>query len=145
MEPEVRIALAGSGDAIARCFAVMVQLRPHLIESEFASRVQRQQAGGYLLAYLEAESRVRAVAGYRLGECLACGRHCYVDDLVTDAGDRSHGFGRRLFDWVVDRAREAGCVQFHLDSGVQRFAAHRFYFARRMFITSYHFALPLGG
>jgi hypothetical protein len=31
----------------------------------------------------------------------------------------------------------------HLDSGVQRFAAHRFYLARRMDITCHHFALKL--
>jgi hypothetical protein len=30
-----------------------------------------------------------------------------------------------------------------LDSGVQRFGAHRFYLRRRMDITSHHFALDL--
>jgi hypothetical protein len=30
-----------------------------------------------------------------------------------------------------------------LDSGVQRFGAHRFYLRRRMNITSHHFAIDL--
>jgi GNAT superfamily N-acetyltransferase len=142
VSPDVVISLATSAEAIVRCFPVMSQLRPHLREEEFVAQVRRQQVGGYLLAALEAESRVRALAGYRFGENLAWGPFCYVDDLVTDAGERSRGFGRLLLGWVKERAREAGCVQFHLDSGVQRFQAHRFYFTQGMVISSHHFALP---
>ncbi len=65
------IAYAETAAAVARCFPVIVQLRPHLTELEFTERVLRQQAQGYRLAYLEVESRVRAVAGYRFGENLA--------------------------------------------------------------------------
>jgi len=140
---KVRIANADSEHAIARCFPVIVQLRPHLGEAEFVSRVQRQQAGGYRLAYLEAESRVRAAAGYRFFECLAWGRICYVDDLVAGEDDRSQGFGGQLFDWLLEQARAADCEQFHLDSGVQRFAAHRFYLNKRLNITSHHFSMAL--
>jgi GNAT superfamily N-acetyltransferase len=76
-------------------------------------------------------------------EFLAWGRVCYVDDLITDSESRSRGFAGALFDWVIARAREAGCDQFHLDSGVQRFDAHRFYLAHRMAISCHHFSMPL--
>jgi GNAT superfamily N-acetyltransferase len=137
------IALATEPAAIARCFPVMSQLRPHLEARDFVPRVQRQQAAGYHLAYLEADATVRAVAGYRFTESLSSGRFCYVDDLVTDSASRSAGHGRALFEWLVEQARAAGCEQFNLDSGVQRFDAHRFYLARRMSITCHHFALTL--
>ena len=39
-------------------------------------------------------------------------------------------------NWLVEYARGEGCDQFHLDSGVQRFAAHRFYLNRRMAIEA---------
>ena len=137
------IAEAQSPASILRCYPVVSQLRPYLQEGDFVERVSRQQLQGYRLAYLEAHERVRAVAGFRFFECLAWGRICYVDDLVTDAGVRSQGYGRTLFDWLVSRAREAGCDQFHLDSGVQRFDAHRFYFTRRLAISAYHFSMSL--
>lgn len=140
---EAIIAHAESAAAILRCYPVMSQLRPHIREDEFVGRVSRLQTQGYRLAYLEADSQIRALAGYRFTECLAWGALCYLDDLVTDADSRSQAFGRTLVDWVVARAREAGCEQFHLDSGVQRFDAHRFYLARRMAITCHHFAMPL--
>jgi GNAT superfamily N-acetyltransferase len=66
-----------------------------------------------------------------------------VDDLVTHDADCSRGFGAALFDWLVDYAKTNGCGHLTLDSGVQRFAAHRFYLNRGMDITSHHFQLKL--
>ncbi|MFH1108367.1 MAG: GNAT family N-acetyltransferase [Planctomycetota bacterium] len=98
---------------------------------------------GYRLAFLEDGGEAKAVAGFRFLEFLAWGRILYVDDLVTLARERSKGFGDRLFDWLVEQAVERGCDQLHLDSGVQRFGAHRFYLRKRMDITAHHFALKL--
>ena len=139
-----RIAIAAAPDAIRLCHPVMRELRSHLHNAErFVERVQRQQRGGYHLAFLESEGEVRAVAGYRFLESLFSGKFLYVDDLVTTATDRSHGFGGQLFDWLVEQAREKGCENLELDSGVQRFDAHRFYMRKRMNISSYHFRIPI--
>ena len=85
--------------------------------------------------------KVKAVAGYRYSESLSWGKYIYVDDLVTTEEFRSQGFGRQLFAWLVKQAKARGCGQFHLDSGVQRFAAHRFYLASRMDIVAHHFSM----
>ena len=137
------IATAESEEAIDRCFPVMLELRPHLVQSAFVHQVRRQEQTGYQLAFLEADGTVRAIAGFRLLECLAFGKFLYVDDLVTRACDRSKGYGEALFQWLVDYAQAHHCKQLSLDSGVQRFAAHRFYLRQRMEITSHHFALKL--
>lgn len=139
----LRIAFAETDTEIERCFAVMAELRPHLASADFVGRVRRQEAGGFRLAFLEAGGEVQAVAGIRLTENLAWGKFLYVDDLVTRAAERSRGHGDALFDWLVAYARAQGCDQFHLDSGVQRFEAHRFYLRKRMAISAHHFALPL--
>ena len=78
-----------------------------------------------------------------MGEWLAWGKALYVDDLVTDEAARSSGVGAAMMGWLVTHAREAGCAELHLDSGVQRYGAHRFYLTQRMNITSHHFALRL--
>ncbi len=138
------IHLAAERAAVLRCHPVMRELRPHLVDPEvFAAQVARQQGQGYQLAYLEAGGEVRCVTGYRLLENLHAGKFIYVDDLVTRAADHGAGFGSQLFDWVLGQAREAGCAALHLDSGVQRFGAHRFYLGKGMDITSHHFAIRL--
>ena len=141
---DARVALARTPAEIARCYEVMRELRTHFTDrKKFVEQVRRQQRGGYLLAFVEGRGEVRAVAGYRFIEWLFSGRFLYVDDLVTRANDRSLGYGARLMDWLIARAREAKCTSVDLDSGVQRFDAHRFYFMRRMTIRSYHFSLPI--
>ena len=137
------VRVAETDADIAACFDVMAQLRRNLSRDEFVPRVHRQMASGYRLAYVAAEGRVVAAAGYRLGENLAWGRFLYVDDLVTDDRSRSRGHGQELFNWLLAQARTASCDQFHLDSGVQRYDAHRFYLRNRMRITSHHFSLSL--
>jgi GNAT superfamily N-acetyltransferase len=138
------IAIAKSDQEIQRCFPVVAELRPHLPESEFVEKIRRQnRQGGYQLAYLETDGVVRSVAGFRLLEGLKWGNYLYVDDLVTREPDRSHGYGRKLLEWLVAHARELVCDELHLDSGVQRHAAHRFYRARNLDLTCYHFAMKL--
>jgi GNAT superfamily N-acetyltransferase len=139
----MNIALATTDTDIARCFPVMHQLRPHLLESEFVSRVRRMQGEGFHLAFLEDTGAVHAVAGYRYYDKLFSGKNLYVDDLVSDATQRSRGHGARLLTWLTAEAKAHGCTQLELDSGVQRFEAHRFYFRERMHISSYHFVVPI--
>lgn len=121
----------------------MQQLRTHLAEHEFVPTVRRQQVGGYRLVYLEERGQVHSVAGFRLIENLVGGWILYVDDLVTDSACRSQGHGKTLLAWLVQRAREHGCRNLELDSGVQRFDAHRFYLTNGMIISSHHFKLIL--
>lgn len=138
-----RIFLAKEDHEIKSCYPVMAELRPHVEPDEFLLRVRRQaEIAGYKLACV-VDGEVKAVAGFRISECLAWGKFLYVDDLVSKDGDRSKGYGGALFDWLVEYALEEGCEQFHLDSGVQRFAAHRFYLNKRMIIDCHHFGSKL--
>ena len=137
------IQLAETDGQIQRCFAVMAELRTHLIEGEFLERIRRQQREGYRLVCLEDDGAVKALAGYRISECLFRGKFMYVDDLITTAAGRSKGYGRQLFAWLLAEAKAADCGELSLDSGVQRFDAHRFYLRHRMDIIAHHFRLKL--
>ncbi|MDT7689790.1 MAG: hypothetical protein QOE46_2549 [Acidobacteriota bacterium] len=137
------IFLAEGDDEIRACYQVMAELRPHVEADEFLLRVRRQmKIAGYKLACL-VDGEVKAVAGVRISECLAWGKFLYVDDLVSKSDERSKGYGSELFDWLIEYAKDEGCDQFHLDSGVHRFAAHRFYLNKRMAIECHHFGLKL--
>jgi GNAT superfamily N-acetyltransferase len=138
-----RIRIAETPEEVARRHSVMRELRPHLELGPFVEQVLRQHAGGYRLAFLEEADSVQACAGFRISENLAWGRFLYVDDLVTASAARSTGLGAELFAWLMAKARAAGCARLELDSGVQRFAAHRFYLRQRMEINCHHFGLKL--
>ena len=132
-----------SDEEVASTFRVMRQLRPHLGEDDYVARIGRMREGGYRLAAVVDGGRMVCVAGFRVQDFLYTGKHLYVDDLVTDEATRSGGHGRIMLDWLAAEARRNGCGQLHLDSGVQRYDAHRFYFREGMRISSYHFVKEL--
>jgi GNAT superfamily N-acetyltransferase len=134
---------ADSDRDIAECYEVMAELRPHIPREQFLPLVRSMQADGYRLACIRDGGRVVAVAGYRFGTNLFCGRHLYVDDLVTADSERSKGHGRELLAWLRALALESGCDVFHLDSGVQRKRAHAFYLREGMEQSSLHFSRTL--
>jgi GNAT superfamily N-acetyltransferase len=132
-------------DQIRATARVMRELRPHIAEGEYLPMVRRMMAtNAYRLAAvveegLDDENAVLAVAGYRYMELLYCGKILYVDDLNTRPEERSQGYGKILLNWLKDEAKAEGCLQLHLDSGVQRTRTHRFYFREGLTISDYHF------
>lgn len=129
---------------ILSAFATMKELRPHLQAAEFLPTVRRmQKTDGYrLAAVIEGDARP-CVAGFRLGENLVRGKYLYVDDLITSEAARSRGHGKEMIAWLADLAKGSGCAVLLLDSGVQRFAAHRFYLRERFDIVCHHFMRTL--
>jgi len=135
----MNIHIATTDSEIVACYPVMRELRPHIAEGQFLSRVRRQENAGYRLAFVQEPDSVVAVAGFRVGENLAWGRFLYVDDLVTHPAHRSKGHGAKLLSWLREYAAKEGCLQMHLDSGLQRKEAHRFYEREGMTMASFHF------
>jgi len=134
--------------ATGRAFAAMRPLRPQLAdEDELARRVDEQQRpeGYRLVAAVEDDGSVAAVAGFRVLSTLAFGRVLYLDDLSTLPAARRRGHARALLDWCAAEASRLSCDELQLDSGVRadRQDAHRLYFNSGMRITSYHFARGL--
>jgi GNAT superfamily N-acetyltransferase len=144
--PAVRELAEGETALAARA---MLELRPWVGSVEaFVTAVDRvQRPAGYrlLASFEDGEEDAAAVAGFRIHQNLAWGRHMYVDDFVTAEDRRGRGHGDALFSWLFDEARRQGCAQFHLDSGVgpERADAHRFYFRHGLRIASYHFVRGL--
>ncbi len=135
----MNIHIAITETEITACYPVMRELRPHIAEEQFLSRVRGQERAGYRLVYIQEPTGVVAVAGFRVGENLAWGRFLYIDDLVTLPGHRSKGYGAKLLAWLKEKAAMEGCEQMHLDSGIQRKEAHRFYEREGMTMASLHF------
>ena len=96
---------------------------------------------GYQLAYIAEGEKVLCVAGFVLGQKLAWGKHIYVDDFVSNEECRSHGAGHAMMEWLKGYAKQNNCQQLHLDSGVQRYMAHKFYLREGFIIASHHFSI----
>lgn len=139
--PQLAITVAQSDQEISACHSVMAELRPHLQRDEFLPLVKRlSEIAGFQLAYLT-DVEIKAVAGFRVSEWLAGGKYLEIEDLVTKGGERSKGYGGKMFDWLVEHARENNCQQVRLVSRVTRLDAHRFYLSKGMDLEAHYFSM----
>jgi GNAT superfamily N-acetyltransferase len=137
------IHLATTEADILKCWEVVHTLRPHLAESTFVPLVQEMITEGYRLAFIEEDGKAVAAIGFRYLQFLFCDKHFYIDDLSTMPAARGKGYGGKLIDYVVALAKEKGFKTVTLDSGHQRFDAHRLYLNKGFTISSHHFTMKL--
>jgi GNAT superfamily N-acetyltransferase len=137
----MNIRMARSVTDIERVTQTLLQLRSSFDREGLIAQIAEQQKNGYEIAYVEHDGQILCVAGFVVSTKLAWGKHIYVDDLVTDSESRSTGAGTFMLNWLKAHAAALGCAQIHLDSGVQRYSAHRFYLRNGFEIRSHHFCL----
>lgn len=137
----MKVFLLQSHTELDKVGEVLLQLRPQYDLQSLKNQIKKQQKSGYQIAYVKQGEEVICVAGFVMGEKLAWGKHIYIDDLVTSETHRSTGAGTALINWFKQFAKENGCHQLHLDSGITRFPAHRFYLRERFNIASHHFSI----
>ena len=137
----MNVQLADQQTDLTRLAEVMHQLRPQHTILALTKMMREQMQDNYQIAYIEDEKQVLSVAGFVIGKKLAWGKHVYVDDLVTNECVRSKGAGKAMIEWLKQYALENNCQQLHLDSGVQRYLAHRFYLREGFIIASHHFSI----
>lgn len=142
----MKIVLCTAPEMIMSTFKVMKQLRPLLREETYVQTILNlKDTDNYqLVGSFDEENLCIAAAGYRIKHSLFLGgnKELYIDDLVTDAAQRSRGIGQILMDWLNDVAKNNHCVGIALDSGLDRRDAHRFYEAKMdMQKTAYHFRM----
>ncbi|MDQ7988392.1 MAG: GNAT family N-acetyltransferase [Candidatus Dactylopiibacterium sp.] len=129
---------------LARAETVHRQLRPDL-PADYVAKMSRVCAGGGRVTLALHDEAVAGLALWRCHEDTYSERGIkfYVDDLVTDESQRSQGAGHALIEALGARARALGAGGLTLDSGVQRFRAHAFYFREGFFITAHNFKKQL--
>jgi len=138
----MQVKLLESSNELELICPVLMQLRQLFDTQGLRSQIELQRQEGYQLAYaVDDADTVLAVAGFVINTKLAWGRHLYVDDLVTLESARSSGAGAALLSWLKEHARQHNCKQLHLDSGVHRKGAHKFYFREGLHISSFHFSV----
>jgi GNAT superfamily N-acetyltransferase len=129
-------------DWLIKAESVHRQLRS-MLPTDYVLRLRQIFSNGARMLVAVDDDKVVGLAVWRLIENTYEGLRLYVDDLVTDENERCKGIGKALLQHLEAKAKGFGCNVLTLDSGVQRAAAHKFYFREGMHIASYCFRKSL--
>jgi GNAT superfamily N-acetyltransferase len=127
----------------ASALPVLQQLRTSRTAEQLRTSIRDGAQEGFRFLGAFADGACVGLAGWRVITNTSAGRKLHVDDLVTAAASRSRGVGSLLLEELERRGRAAGCSILDLDSGVQRFDAHRFSLRERLRISAHHFEIAL--
>lgn len=125
------------------CFEVMKELRPHHTTESFLAATDQMIKEGYHLLYIEDNGMAVCTAGFRFTTTLYDGLIIDFDDFITLAAARNKGYAGKLFDHLVNIAKEKGIKTIHLNSAHHRYDAHRFYLNKKMSIIAHHFRITV--
>jgi len=71
------------------------------------------------------------------------GKSCEIDHVIIDEGYRGKGIGNSLMEFVYDYVGKKGCQWVELNTFVQNFPSHKFYYNQGFVAKGYHFVKDL--
>lgn len=108
-------------------YPLMHELRTNLSEKEFYGLLEEMQTKGYKLFAIKDKDTLVCLAGAAVQSNLYYGKHLWIYDLVTKIEHRSKNYGTKMLLFLEGFAKENGCRNIALSSGLQRELAHKFY------------------
>ncbi|MBD0332618.1 MAG: GNAT family N-acetyltransferase [Chitinophagaceae bacterium] len=139
----MEIKQATEKEDFLNCWPVVKELRPHLSPEQYVEMVLQMLDETYQIVFIEEDGNAVSFCGFRYTTMFHRGKCIYIDDLCTLPSARGKGYAATLLNYVIEKAKAEEVQSVHLDSGHQRFDAHRLYLNRGFNITAHHFALTL--
>jgi len=111
-----------------RFYHLLKQLRPHLSFEDFLQTYdEANNSNQFQFIGIEENDHLVALMGYRILFDFVHGKHLYIDDLVSSESHRSKGYGAMLLEHADKIAKENGCSNLRLCTGVENERGKTFY------------------
>jgi GNAT superfamily N-acetyltransferase len=89
------------------------------------------------------DNKIVAVSGYWIARMLYCGRYLQASNLVVDENFRGRGIGKKILNYLENKACNLGCDRMVLDSYTENKKSHSLYFNEDFYIRGFHFMKDL--
>jgi GNAT superfamily N-acetyltransferase len=89
------------------------------------------------------DEKMIAISGYWIARMLYCGRYLQASNLVVDENFRGRGAGKKILNYLENKARKLGCDKMVLDSYSENKKSHSLYFREDFYIRGFHFMKDL--
>lgn len=121
-------------------YALVVQLSPNVTHEAYTQYIADMVKSGYFQVIVRNnENKAVAVSGIWMATKIYSGKYMEMDNVVVDAGYRSAGLGKLLYEYCLDLAKENNCEVIMLDAYLENERAHAFYMEKGFIKRGYHF------
>jgi GNAT superfamily N-acetyltransferase len=119
-------------------FHVLAHMYPDMTYEEYASILPDRLSGGYRMLGVFDGDKCVCTGGFWVSFRFYCGKFIQLDNMVTLPEYRSKGVGKLVTDWIKETGKSEACERVLIDTYVENFEAHRFFFREGFIIRGYH-------
>jgi len=127
---------------------IVVPLVEKLNEGRISSKVLKQRFSkmikeNYECAGVFEDNKLIGVTGMWFCTRHYSGKSMEVDHVYIDEAYRNQGIGKRFMDWITQYVKTKGVETIELNTYVENYPSHKFYFNQGFNILGYHFLKKL--
>lgn len=116
---------------------LLEQMYPRQPAERIHDYVPKMLAEGWKMIGIFEGERCDATIMYQIGIRLFCGKYMQLDSLFIRPEARLNGYSAALFNWLQQKAESEACDRMLLESLVESFGAHKFFFRQGYHIRGY--------
>jgi len=106
-----------------------------LLKERFSEMVTQN----YECAVVYKGEKLIAVSGMWFCTRHYTGKTVEIDHVYIDDGYRNQGLGKQFLNWIYEYVKAKGCNSAELNTYVQNYPSHKFYYNEGFEILGYHF------
>lgn len=112
-------------------------------EETLKERIQEMAQQNYECVGVYDKEKLIGICGLWFQTRHYAGRSMEIDHVIIDETNRSNGVGKQLMAFVSDYARQKSCRWIELNTYVDNFPSHKFYYNQGFVAKGYHFVREL--
>jgi GNAT superfamily N-acetyltransferase len=115
------------------------ELSPQLTLSGYKKLLKQMIPHNYYQLAAYNAGKCIAISGYWIASKFFTGKYIEVDNFVVTKHYRSKGLGKIILKRILKEGKRNGCKVCVLDSTVENFEAHKFYYREGFIARGFHY------
>ena len=118
---------------------IMHHLYPKFTKEKYELYLSEMIPRGYIQIGVFENEICIGITGCWFGTKLWSGKYLEIDNFIVHPDHRSKGIGKKLTDYIHQKALDLECSMIVLDAYTSNFPAHRFYYNQGYVPKGFHF------
>lgn len=121
-------------------FPLIGQMYPQLSVEKFSAALDEMiLRDNYKIIAAFSDGKMVGVSGYFVSYMFYCGRYLQACNFFVEKQSRKSGVGKKILDYLEEKARQKRCERFVLDSYTENKLSHPLFFREGFYIRGLHF------
>ena len=129
-----------SNDDLDKVIPLVYQLNDARVSKDLLkSRFDEMKHQNYECAVILKKDAIVGVSGMWFCTRHYIGKSVELDHVYIEEEHRGNGLGKQFMAWIYDYVTQKGCNSVELNTYVQNYPSHKFYYNEGFEILGYHF------